>query len=98
MDNQYLERIVDIENRSKSNTKRLDKIEAKVEDIHELTSAVKVLANEMKNMREDQVNMDRRIKSLEDKPNKRLDSIISFVITAIISGLIGFLFTYLGLK
>lgn len=98
MNSEYLERLIEVEQREKSNTKRLDSLEPKVEDIHELTSSVKVLATEMKRMREDQMSMDERIKSLEDKPSKRFDSIITIIITAVISGIIAFLFTYLGLK
>lgn len=93
-----LEKLIETEQRSKSNTKRLDNLEPKVEDIHELTSSVKVLATEMKNMREDQVKMDARIQILEDKPNKKMDQIWSNIVSVIIGGVIGFIFLKLGMK
>lgn len=93
-----LERLIETEQRSKSNTKRLDNLEPKVEDIHELTTSIKVLATEMKQMREDQVNMDMRIKTLEDKPNKKMDQIWSNIVSAITGGIIGFILIKLGIK
>ena len=36
MEKEELERLVETEQRSKSNTKRLDKLELKVDDIHNL--------------------------------------------------------------
>lgn len=93
-----LERLIETEQRSKSNTKRLDNLEPKVEDIHELTTSIKVLATEMKQMREDQVNMDMRIKTLEDKPSKKMDQIWGYVVSAIIGGIIGFILIKLGMK
>lgn len=98
MEEKYIVKIQQNEDCSKSNTKRLDKLEPKVEDIHELTSSVKVLATEMKNMREDQVKMDARIQILEEKPNKKMDQIWSNIVSVIIGGVIGFIFIKLGMK
>ena len=48
---ELIERLVQVEQRAKSNTKRLDEHDEKLEDIHDLTYAVKELANETKLMR-----------------------------------------------
>nr|DAJ09199.1 MAG TPA: hypothetical protein [Caudoviricetes sp.] len=42
---ELIERIVQVEQKSKSNIKRLDEHDEKLEDIHDLTYAVKELAN-----------------------------------------------------
>lgn len=42
---ELIERLVEVEQRSKSNTKRLNEHDDKLEDIHDLTYAVKELAN-----------------------------------------------------
>lgn len=78
--------------------KRLNALEIQIQDIHELTTSIKVLATEMKRMREDQVNMDLRIKSLEDKPSKKMDQIWGYVVSAVIGGIIGFVLIKLGMK
>ena len=98
MDKQEIERLVEVEQRSKSNTKRLDNLESKVDDIHNLTLSVREIATEMKAMREDMNNIDKRVLAIEDKPNKKLDSMWGYIVSAVISGLIVFLFVKLGMK
>lgn len=98
MEKEYIERLVEIEQRSKSNTKRLDNVEVKVEDIHSLTIAIKEIATEVKIMREDLNKIDKRLITLEDKPSKRMDLIWGYIVSAIVGGLIGYTFIKLGLK
>lgn len=89
MDKEELERFVETEQRSKSNTKRIDNLEGKVDDIHRLASSVELLAAEMKNMRGDINNMDNRLKEVEEKPAKNWDKVKMTVITSITSLIIG---------
>ena len=58
-------KLQEVEDRSKSNTKRLDEhddkfkdINNKLEDIHELTYSIKEIATEVKLMREDVNKLD----------------------------------------
>jgi len=67
MDRKDIEKLQEIDDRSKSNTKRLDKLEPKVEDIHNLTIAVKEIATETKLMREDMNKIDKRVIAIEEK-------------------------------
>ena len=98
MEKEYIERLVETEQRSKSNTKRLDSVENKVEDIHSLTIAIKEIATEVKIMREDLNKIDKRLISLEEKPSKRMDLIWGYIVSAIVGGLIGYVLLKLGLK
>lgn len=84
--------------RSKSNTKRLDILEKRVEDIHSLTTSVKELAIELKNMREDMNKIDNRVLAIEGKPSKKLDLIWGYIVSAIIGGIIGYILLRLGMK
>lgn len=98
MDTEYIERLVEVEQRSKSNTKRLDEDERKIEDIHNLALSVRDLATETKLMREDLNKMDKRVLAIEDKPKKRMDQLWGFLMSALIGGLISYIFFKLGLK
>lgn len=98
MDKEYLERLVEVEQRSKSNTKRLDEDERKIADIHNLALSVRDLATEVKLMREDLNKMDKRVMAIEDKPNKKLDQLWGYVMSALIGGVIGYVFLKLGMK
>lgn len=98
MEKEYIERIVEIDQRSKSNTKRIDGIENKVEDIHSLTLSINQIATEVKAMREELNKVDKRLVFLEEKPSKRMDLIWGYIVSAIIGGLIGYVLLKLGLK
>ena len=98
MEQKYIEKLIETEQRSKSNTKRLDNVEEKVEDIHNLTLAVKEIATEVKMMREDLNKIDNRVVVLEEKPSKKMDLIWGYIVSAIIGGLIGYILLKLGLK
>lgn len=98
MDTNYLERLVEVEQRSKSNTKRLDEDERKIEDIHSLALSIRDIATEVKLMREDLNKIDKRVLAIEDKPSKRMDLIWGYVMSALIGGIIGYILIKLGLK
>ena len=67
-------------------------------DIRELCLQIKGLTVEMKHMKETQIEHDTRIKTLEDKPNRKYDLISNTVITSVISAIIAFIVAYLKLK
>jgi len=89
--------LVETTDRSKSNTKRLDNLEPKVDDIHELTISVKELAMQIKAMREDINKIDNRVLAIESKPIKRWDSVVNTIITVIVSAIVGYALAKVGL-
>lgn len=97
-DKEYLEKLIETESRSKSNTKRLDDHDKKLEDIHELTYAVKELANETKLMREDVNKMDSRLNVLEEKPLKEYEETKAQVIKQVVSFIVGIILMYIAFK
>ena len=98
MEEKYIEKIVEAEQRSKSNTKRLDSLENKLDNIYELTVSVKEIATEMKAMREDVNKIDKRVVDIENKPSKKMDQIWGYIVGGLIGALITFLAIKLGLK
>lgn len=98
MEDKYIEKIIETESRSKSNTKRLDGLAEKVEDIHNLTLSVREIATEMKAMREDMNKIDKRVMAIEDKPSKKMDQIWGYVVGGLIGAVITFIAVQLGLK
>ena len=81
--------VAHIDERSKSNCKRIDKLEVEVSEIKDLTIAVKEIATETKHMREEQTNMNKRLNVIEEKPAKSWDSVKLAIITSIISLIVG---------
>jgi len=92
-DTKVVERLVENEQRSKSNSKRLDSIENKVENIYDLTLSVREIATEMKAMREDQNKMNERLKIIEEKPIKDYEDTKKQVKGKVISFVTGIVLT-----
>ena len=67
LDKEYIQKIIEAEQRSKSNTHRLDKLEGTIKDIYNLTSSINAIAVEMKAMREDVNKIDNRVIAIEGK-------------------------------
>lgn len=88
MDN-HVEELIEFKERCKSNTKRIDELEIEVKENRELTVAVKEIATEMKHLREEQTNMNERLKVIEEKPSKNWDKVITTIIGTIVGALVG---------
>ena len=89
MDEKYLQKIIETEQSAKSAHHRIDKIEADIGEIRELTIAVKEIAMETKATREDVNDMNGRLKVVEEKPAKNWETIVKAILGAIGSGLAG---------
>ncbi len=78
------ERIAFVESSVKSAHHRLDRIEHLADSIHSL-------ASEMREMRSDFTNVLERVENIEKRPAKRYDVLVNSSITAVISGVLGYL-------
>jgi hypothetical protein len=98
MDEQNIEhRLTEVEARSKSNTKRLDEMEKRQDDLDELVSVVKVLAVREENVENDVKEIKSDVKSLTSKPAKRWDSLVNQLITIVVAAVAGFILAKIGL-
>ena len=52
-----------------------------IKENRELTIAVKEIATEMKHLREEQTDINKRLKVIEEKPSKNWDNLIWIIIT-----------------
>lgn len=79
----------------KNDVKDLKKV---FDKINSIAISTEKLAIEMKYMRETQTKMDGRITAIEEKPVKRYDSIVTYIITTIIGAVIGVVVSLLKTK
>lgn len=84
------EKMAHIEESVKSAHKRIDGIEKLTQSVYELAASIKTMQTSI-------TNMSDRLKTVEEKPSKRWDLIVTSGITAIIGGLIGYILFKLGL-
>lgn len=81
MEEKHIQMIVETEQRSKSNTHRIDKLENTFDEIKELTIAVKEIAMETKANREDLSDINNRLKTIEEKPVQNWENLTKTIIT-----------------
>lgn len=97
MDLEHEKRLTEVEERSKSNTHRLDELEKRQDNLEELTGTVKVLAVREENVEADVKEIKSDVKSLTSKPGQRWDSLIDKIIWAIAGAVLAFLLAKIGL-
>lgn len=96
MDNDYIEKINNLEKgqalhgeKIEVANHRIDDLEEELKSNRELTSAVKEIATEVKYMREEQTNMNKRIRAIEEKPSKNWEKVTTTIIGTIVGALVG---------
>lgn len=97
MDLDHERRLTEVEQRSKSNTKRLDEMEKRQADLEALTSSVATLATKQETMEDDVKEIKADVKSLAAKPGKRFDAIVDKLVWAILAAVLAFLLGRVGL-
>ena len=86
------ERLVAVEQRAVSNTRRIDKLEQDNDALHEMATSVKVLATKMDYVCKSQDELGGRLAIIEVKPAARMEQIVSAVIVGLVGICIGYLF------
>ena len=97
MEREFEHRLTTVEDRSKSNTHRLDEMERRQDNLDELVSTVKVLAVREENVENDVKEIKSDVKNLTCKPAKRWDNLVNQIITIIVAAVAGFILAKLGL-
>lgn len=95
-DKEFEHRLTEVEGRSKSNQHRLDRVEEKQDELGELVSSVKVLAEREQNVENDVKEIKDDVKSLTSKPGKKWDKLGELLLAAIVSGIAGFILAKFG--
>lgn len=76
------ERLVEVEQRSKSNTHRLDAVEKNQEALNSIATSVAVMAEQQKNISDKVDTIDAKVDTLEAKPGKRWDGLVDKLLFA----------------
>lgn len=108
MDEKYILKIQENEDRSKSNTRRIDDLENDVKNNNTLALNVRELTIEIKHMREDYQKLaethakevqaiDNRLSDIERKPAKRYEQVVNLIITGIVTAVLGVLLGKFGM-
>ena len=97
MDLEHEQRLTKVEDRSISNSRRIDDLERRQDSLDELVGTVKVLAVKEASVENDVKEIKSDVKSLTSKSGKMFDSLVEKIIYLIIAAVVGFLLARIGL-
>lgn len=97
MDLEHEKRLTEVCERSKSNTRRIDEMEKRQDDLEELVSTVKLLADREARMEDDVKEIKKNVNEMKEKPAKRWDGLVEKIILTIAVAVIAFFLAKLGL-
>ena len=90
-------RLTVVEDRSKTNQHRIEEIERRQDNLDDLVSTVKVLADREERVEGDVKEIKSDVKALNEKPAKKWDGLVDKIILTIAAAVIGFLLSKIGL-
>ena len=97
MDLEHEQRLTAVEERSKSNSHRLDKVEASTEAITRLATSMEVMVTKQEQVADTVDRLDGKVTALEGKPGKRWDGLVEKAIYIVVAAVVGFILARLGL-
>jgi len=83
-------RLTAVEERAKSNQHRIEEIEKRQDNLDDLVSTVKVLADREERVEGDVKEIKSDVKALNEKPAKKWDGLVVKIILTIAAEVIGF--------
>ena len=98
MNEDQLKTLVECEQRSKSNTKRIDRLEANYDALNKLTTSVEVMATKMDTMSQSLDQVNARLSEQESKPGKRWEAVVEKVVFLVIGAIVAYIFARIGLS
>lgn len=86
-----------LEEENKRQDKRIELLEANVEKMGALTASVEKLAQSMEGMLKEQEKQGKRLETLEGRDGEMWRKVTGYIVTAVISIVIGFIFAQFGM-
>lgn len=85
-----------LDDENKRQNRRLAELEEDVRQIGALTTSVEKLASSMENMVREQEKQGKRLETLESRDGEKWRQVTGYVITTLISLVLGYFFAHLG--
>lgn len=104
MDLEHEKRLTAVEERSKSNSHRLDELEGTAKSINRLATSMEVMAEKQCQMVDtvDRLDgkvekLDSKVETMEGKPGKRWESLVDKALWAFAAAVIAYILAHMGL-
>ena len=96
MDREWEHRLTAAEDRGVSNTRRIDELEKRQDNLDDLVTTVKILAVKEEAVESDVKEIKSDVKSLTEKPAKRWDGLVDKIILTVAAAVVGFFLAQMG--
>lgn len=90
---EFAGKLVEIDQRVKSNQHRLDAVEKNQEALNSIATSVAVMAEQQKNISNKVNDIDSKVGMLEAKPGKRWDGVVDKILAAAAGAFVAWAFT-----
>lgn len=98
MDEKDIEhRLTEVEERSKSNTHRIDEMERRQDNLDDLVSTVKVLVHREEVVENDVKEIKSDVKALSSKSGQKWDNFVDRIIWAVAAAVVAFILGRMGI-
>ena len=97
MNDDQIKMLVEADQRSKSNTHRIDKLEEQYEVLNRLSTSVEVMATKLEAMNSTLQDVSLKVAEQAAKPGKRWDAIVEKALLLAIAAVVGYVLTQIGL-
>lgn len=91
-------KLTEVDQRAKSNTHRLEKVEERQDNLDALVTSVATLATEQEHIKEDVTEIKCDVKTLTSKSGKRWDELVDKLIWAAAAAAITFFLARMGIQ
>lgn len=97
MDLEHEKRLTAVEERAKSNSRRLDELEDTTKTINRLATSMEVMAEKQGQVADTVEKLDSKVTNLEGKPGKRWDDLVDKALWAFAAAVIAYILGHMGL-
>lgn len=95
---EQIEKVAHIEERAKSNTKRLDEHEIRLDNLEKTYSIMEKMDYRMGNVEKTVEKMDKKLDEVDKEKGKKWDKLVDYIFYAVLGCLLGYIAVQLGLK
>ncbi len=81
-------KLAEVDQRARSNTRRIDKLEAVQDEIRSLATSMAVMVQRLGEVENHVDEIKTSVKTLEDKPRKRWEAIVEKLIWLVVGGVV----------
>lgn len=93
---EYEHRLTEVEDRAKSNTRRVEEVERRQNRHEELLGAITMLTHRQEVVESDVKEIKKDVKEINAKPGKRWDTIVDKVLLTAVSAILLYIMAKLG--